>query len=67
MKGAKNEENETSGDFKVNHADMMKFVQWLTSPEKGQKIIADFGKDKYGAPLFFANSKEWREKQGLKK
>jgi tungstate transport system substrate-binding protein len=52
---------------KVNHADTMKFVQWLTSPEKGQKIIADFGKDKYGAPLFFANSKEWREKQGLKK
>jgi tungstate transport system substrate-binding protein len=52
---------------KVNYADTMKFVQWLTSPEKGQKIIADFGKDKYGSPLFFANSKEWREKQGLKK
>jgi tungstate transport system substrate-binding protein len=52
---------------KVNHADTMKFVRWLTSPEKGQKIIADFGKDKYGAPLFFANSKEWREKQGVKK
>ena len=52
---------------KVNHADTMIFVKWLTSPEKGQKIIADFGKDKYGAPLFFANSKEWREKQGLKK
>ena len=51
---------------KVNYADTMKFVKWLTSPEKGQKIIADFGKDKYGAPLFFANSKEWREKQGLK-
>jgi len=52
---------------KVNYTDTMKFVKWLTSPEKGQKIIADFGKDKYGAPLFFANSKEWREKQGLKK
>ena len=52
---------------KVNHTDAMKFVKWLTSPEKGQKIIADFGKDKYGSPLFFANSKEWREKQGLKK
>jgi len=51
---------------KVNYADTMKFVKWLTSPEKGQKIIADFGKDKYGSPLFFANSKEWREKQGLK-
>jgi tungstate transport system substrate-binding protein len=51
---------------KVNYTDTMKFVKWLTSPEKGQKIIADFGKDKYGSPLFFANSKEWREKQGLK-
>jgi tungstate transport system substrate-binding protein len=51
---------------KVNYADSMKFVKWLTSPEKGQKIIADFGRDKYGAPLFFANSKEWREKHGLK-
>ena len=52
---------------KVNSADTMKFIRWLISPEKGQKIIADFGKDKYGSPLFFANSKEWREKQGLKK
>jgi tungstate transport system substrate-binding protein len=52
---------------KVNYADTMKFVKWLTLPEKGQKIIADFGKEKYGSPLFFANSKEWREKQGLKK
>jgi tungstate transport system substrate-binding protein len=52
---------------KVNYADTMKFVKWLTSPEKGQKIIVDFGRDKYGSPLFFANSKEWREKQGLKK
>jgi len=52
---------------KVNNADTMKFVKWLTSPQKGQKIIADFGKDKYGSPLFFANSNEWREKQGLKK
>jgi len=52
---------------KVNYSDTMKFVKWLASPEKGQKIIADFGRDKYGSPLFFANSKEWREKQGLKK
>jgi len=51
---------------KVNYIDSMKFVKWLTSPEKGQQIIADFGKDKYGAPLFFANSTEWREKQGVK-
>lgn len=52
--------------LKVNYTDTMKFIKWLTSPEKGQQIIANFGRDKYGAPLFFANSTEWREKQGLK-
>jgi tungstate transport system substrate-binding protein len=45
---------------RVNHADTITFVKWLTDPAKGQKIIAEFGKDKYGAPLFFANSKEWQ-------
>jgi tungstate transport system substrate-binding protein len=45
---------------RVNHEDAMVFVKWLTSPEKGQKIIKDFGKEKYGSPLFFPNSKEWR-------
>jgi tungstate transport system substrate-binding protein len=45
---------------RVHHADAMKFVKWLTDPAKGQKIIADFGKDKYGTPLFFPNSKEWQ-------
>ena len=48
---------------RVNSEDTMTFVQWLTSPEKGQKIIRDFGKEKYGAPLFFPNSREWQEKQ----
>jgi tungstate transport system substrate-binding protein len=48
---------------KVNYEDTVTFVKWLTSPKKGQKIIRDFGKDKYGSPLFFPNSKEWREKQ----
>jgi tungstate transport system substrate-binding protein len=51
---------------KANYDDAMRFVQWATSPEKGQKIIRDFGKDKYGSPLFFPNSKEWKEKQGGK-
>lgn len=46
----------------VNHSDTMKFVNWLTSPEKGQLIIRDFGKDKYGSPLFFPNSVEWQKK-----
>ncbi len=48
---------------RVNHKDTMTFVKWLTSPEKGQKIIRDFGKDKYGAALFFPNSLEWQKTQ----
>lgn len=44
---------------KVNYDTAMTFVRWLTSPEKGQKIIRDFGKEQYGAPLFFPNSREW--------
>jgi len=51
---------------KVNYQDTMIFVKWLTSPDKGQKIIRDFGKDKYGSPLFFPNSMEWRQAQGGK-
>ena len=51
---------------RVNHEDAMVFAKWLTSPEKGQRIIGDFGKDKYGSPLFFPNSKEWRSSQGQK-
>ncbi|NTW76978.1 MAG: tungsten ABC transporter permease, partial [Syntrophaceae bacterium] len=46
---------------RVNHKDTMKFVKWLTSPAKGQLIIRDFGKDKYGAALFFPNSLEWQK------
>jgi len=51
---------------KVNYEDAIVFVKWLTSPKKGQRIIRDFGKDKYGSPLFFPNSKEWRAAQGIK-
>ncbi len=46
---------------KVNRDDAMKFVKWLTSPEKGQKIIKNFGIDKYGSPMFFPNSNEWKK------
>jgi tungstate transport system substrate-binding protein len=48
---------------RVNAKDTKAFVQWLTSPANGQKIIRDFGKDKYGSPLFFPNSDEWRKHQ----
>jgi tungstate transport system substrate-binding protein len=51
---------------KTNYEGAMVFVKWLTFPEKGQKIIRDFGKDKYGSPLFFPNSREWRNSQGQK-
>ncbi len=51
---------------RANYTDTMRFVQWLTNPEKGQKLIRDFGKDKYGSPLFFPNSKEWRQRQGTR-
>lgn len=49
---------------KTNYKDTMEFVQWLTSPEKGQKVIVDFGIDQYGSPLFFPNSLEWQALQG---
>jgi len=52
---------------RVNHEGVKTFVLWLADPNKGQKIVEDFGKDKYGSPLFFPNSKEWREAKGIKK
>jgi len=41
----------------VNHKGAMQFVEWLQGKE-AQTIIRDFGKDKYGEPLFFPNSPE---------
>jgi tungstate transport system substrate-binding protein len=46
----------------VNHEDVARLVSWLTSPAKGQRIVAEFGKDRFGAPLFFPDSREWRAK-----
>ena len=46
---------------KVNHRAAIKFIEWLCAPDKGQKIIQDFGKDKYGMPMFFPNSDEWNK------
>ncbi len=51
----------------VNYEDTMTFVKWLTSTDKGQAIIRDFGKNKYGSTLFFPNSKEWVKAQELRK
>lgn len=36
----------------VNYVMAMALIGWVTSPA-GQKIIAEFGKGKYGAPLFY--------------
>jgi tungstate transport system substrate-binding protein len=49
---------------RVNAAAAMQFAEWMTAPEKGQTIIRDFGKDKYGAPMFFPNSDAWRKSLG---
>ena len=40
---------------KVNVDGATEFSDFITSPE-GQKIIADFGKDKYGQPLFIPDA-----------
>lgn len=45
---------------RVNHEDVVLFIAWLTSPTKGQKIVARFGVERFGAPLFFPDSREWR-------
>jgi tungstate transport system substrate-binding protein len=45
----------------VNHEDAALFVRWLTSPAKGQKIVAEFGKERFGAALFFPDSREWHQ------
>ena len=49
---------------RVNRAGAMKFIGWMTAADKGQRIIRDFGKDKYGEPMFFPNSEAWRRSQG---
>ena len=49
---------------RVNAAAAMQFAEWLTAPEKGQTVIRDFGKDQYGAPMFFPNSEAWRKEMG---
>ncbi len=45
---------------RVYHKEAAAFVKWLTDPKKGQKIIEDFGREKYGQPLFFPESDAYR-------
>jgi tungstate transport system substrate-binding protein len=44
----------------VKYKEAMTFINWLTAPDKGQLIVRDFGKDKFGSPLFFPNSDAWK-------
>ncbi len=44
----------------VHYTEAMRFVEWLQGRE-AQTIIGDFGKDKYGEPLFFPNSPEGKK------
>lgn len=37
-----------------------KFAEWITSIDT-QKVIASYGTDKYGAPLFYPQSKQWMD------
>ena len=37
----------------------MQFVKWLTSVDEQQKI-GEYGKDKFGQPLFYPSSAEWQ-------
>jgi tungstate transport system substrate-binding protein len=47
---------------RVYNKEALAFVKWLTDPDKGQRIIESFGKDKYGQPLFFPESDEYKAK-----
>jgi tungstate transport system substrate-binding protein len=50
---------------RVNAADTATYVAWLSAPDKGQRLVAEFGREQYGQPLFFPDSREWRARQGL--
>jgi tungstate transport system substrate-binding protein len=46
----------------VNYDLAMKFVNWIVSVDM-QKLIAGYGVDKYGQPLFYANSAQYKAAQ----
>ncbi|MBX6754107.1 MAG: substrate-binding domain-containing protein [Thermorudis peleae] len=48
---------------KVNAAGGMAFAHWLVSPE-AQQLIANYGKDKYGQPLFFPDAGKREDQLG---
>jgi tungstate transport system substrate-binding protein len=44
---------------KVNFDLATKFANWITSVDE-QQVIGDFGKDKFGQPLFYPSSAAWK-------
>jgi len=52
---------------RINSADTATFVAWLTAPDKGQRLVAEFGREKYGASLFFPDSREWHASRSNEK
>ncbi len=44
----------------VNYDMAMNFVKWITSVEE-QKVIGSYGVDKFGQPLFYPSSKEYKD------
>ena len=45
---------------KVGAKEAAAFVAWLTDPAKGQALVAGFGKEQYGQPLFIPESRAWK-------
>lgn len=45
----------------IHQDEALQFADWVVSDE-AQLLIRDFGKDKYGQPLFFPNSDQWNSK-----
>ncbi len=45
----------------IHKDEALQFADWVVGDE-AQTIIRDFGKDKYGQPLFFPNSDQWNAK-----
>jgi len=43
----------------VNFDLATRFAEWITSVET-QQMISDYGKDKFGQPLFYASSEAWK-------
>ena len=44
----------------INNDLANKFVEWLTSVDT-QSVIAEYGSDTYGQPLFYPDSQAWRD------